>query len=63
MIIEKKIGASLGLLAGTTFGSGISFLFRLQTYDLVWSVTIGGLIGIALGISISILVNPRGSMN
>ncbi|MGF7045848.1 uncharacterized membrane protein YgaE (UPF0421/DUF939 family) [Paenibacillus sp. DS2015] len=65
MNINKRIGASLGLLAGTTLGSGISFLFLLQTYDLVWCVTIGGVIGITLGIAFSMLSNPssKGSVN
>ncbi|NMO95417.1 hypothetical protein [Paenibacillus lemnae] len=48
--MEKDIGLSLGLLAGTTFGSGIGFLWNWQSYDLVWSVSIFGMLGMSAGL-------------
>ncbi|MCM3497578.1 hypothetical protein NST08_21170 [Paenibacillus sp. FSL K6-1566] len=53
MSLNQKNGAALGLLAGTTFGSGIGFLLGWHSYDLVGSVAAGGILGIAGGIWLS----------
>lgn len=47
---HKQIGASLGLLAGTTMGSGIGFLLSSQAYHLIALVTFFGCVGMAAGL-------------
>ena len=39
---QKEIGASLGLLAGTTMGSGIGFLLGWHSYNLMVLVSLFG---------------------
>ncbi|WP_342773020.1 hypothetical protein [Paenibacillus zeisoli] len=51
--MEKSAGLSLGFLAGTTFGSGISFLLSWQSYDLVLLVSLCGAAGAFAGLYIS----------
>ncbi len=53
MTLGKDIGISLGFLAGTTFGSGVAFLFRLQSYGVMGSVAIFGMIGAFAGLFIA----------
>ncbi|WP_068619893.1 hypothetical protein [Paenibacillus tuaregi] len=50
---EKSVGLSLGFLAGTTFGSGISFLLGWQSYDLIILVSLCGAAGALAGLKIS----------
>ncbi|UNK17122.1 hypothetical protein MNQ98_21940 [Paenibacillus sp. N3/727] len=49
-MIDKDTGMALGLLAGTTFGSGIGFLLSWHSYNLIWIVTICGGIGVLAGL-------------
>jgi len=49
MKFTKDIGIALGFLAGTTLGSGISFLFRFQPNHLMGTVAICGLAGVIAG--------------
>ncbi|KQY88149.1 hypothetical protein ASD24_25870 [Paenibacillus sp. Root52] len=53
MKLDKNIGISLGFLAGTTFGSGVAFLFRLQSYGVMGSVAVFGMIGALAGLFIA----------
>ncbi|WP_155617681.1 hypothetical protein [Paenibacillus campinasensis] len=46
---QKELGASLGLLAGTTLGSGIGFLFGWHSVNLIVLVSTFGLLGVAIG--------------
>lgn len=46
---HKEIGGALGLLAGTTMGSGIGFLLGWHSYDLIVLVALFGFFGIAAG--------------
>ncbi|MBO2942539.1 hypothetical protein JJQ72_00870 [Paenibacillus sp. F411] len=48
--MDKDIGTALGLLGGTTLGSGIGFLMGWHSYDLIWSVILGGLLGMLSGL-------------
>lgn len=50
MKFTKDIGIALGFLAGTTLGSGISFLFRFQPSHLMGTVAICGLAGVIAGL-------------
>ncbi|MDO7906051.1 hypothetical protein Q5741_06410 [Paenibacillus sp. JX-17] len=59
MRMGKDIGAALGLLAGTTFGSGISFLMRMEHTSTMLAVTLCGLLGAAAGITVSLRLNRR----
>lgn len=47
---QKEIGASLGLLAGTTMGSGIGFLLGWHSYNLMVLVSLFGFFGTAAGL-------------
>ncbi|MGO4529251.1 hypothetical protein AB4Z30_09240 [Paenibacillus sp. 2TAF8] len=47
---SKHLGIALGFLAGTTFGSGIAFLFRFEPVQLMFCVAICGLIGTISGL-------------
>ncbi|WP_055108786.1 hypothetical protein [Paenibacillus ihumii] len=47
---NNQAGMALGFLAGTTFGSGIGFLLRWQSYDLVAIVSACGVLGTAAGL-------------
>jgi len=58
MKLTKELGISLGFLAGTTFGSGVAFLFRLQSFEVVASVTLFGIAGAIAGI-ISVIMRQR----
>lgn len=49
-MLDNDIGLSLGLLAGTTFGSGVGFLFSWQSYQLVGSVALFGVLGAVAGL-------------
>lgn len=49
-MIGRDSGMALGLLAGTTFGSGIGFLLGWHSYNLVWIVSICGVIGVLTGL-------------
>ncbi|KKO52827.1 hypothetical protein [Paenibacillus sp. DMB20] len=49
-MLDNDIGMALGLLAGTTFGSGIGFLLSWQSYNLVGSVALCGLLGVFAGL-------------
>ncbi len=60
MKLDKDIGISLGFLAGTTFGSGVAFLFRLQSYGVMGSVAIFGMIGAITGL---VIAKSRHRMN
>ncbi|MBR2564378.1 MAG: hypothetical protein IKE29_07130 [Paenibacillus sp.] len=46
----RHVGIALGFLGGTTLGSGISFLFRLEPVQLMLCVTLCGLGGILAGL-------------
>ncbi|SCY74245.1 hypothetical protein SAMN05720606_108222 [Paenibacillus polysaccharolyticus] len=46
----KHLGVALGFLAGTTFGSGIAFLFRFSPVQLMLSVALFGIAGILSGL-------------
>ncbi|GAB6926450.1 hypothetical protein JCM10914A_04330 [Paenibacillus sp. JCM 10914] len=46
---HKEIGGALGLLAGTTMGSGIGFLLSWHSYNLIVLVSLFGFIGLAAG--------------
>ncbi|WP_458462910.1 hypothetical protein [Paenibacillus sp.] len=59
MKITKESGISLGFLAGTTFGSGIAFLFRLQSVEVVASVTLFGIAGAVAGIITAVIMRQR----
>ena len=50
MKASKHLGIALGFLAGTTFGSGIAFLFRFAPVQLMLCVTLCGLAGIFSGL-------------
>ncbi|KAA8784387.1 hypothetical protein EC604_11075 [Paenibacillus amylolyticus] len=50
MKTSKHLGIALGFLAGTTFGSGIAFLFRFSPVQLMLSVALCGLAGILSGL-------------
>ncbi|RAW17260.1 MULTISPECIES: hypothetical protein [Paenibacillus] len=52
MKLTKEIGISLGFLAGTTFGSGIAFLFRFQAYEVMASVALFGIAGAITGLCV-----------
>lgn len=49
-MIDKHTGVALGLLAGTTFGSGIGFLLNWYSYNLIWIVSICGGLGVLAGL-------------
>ncbi|WP_440118598.1 hypothetical protein [Paenibacillus sp. QZ-Y1] len=59
MIITKETGISLGFLAGTTFGSGIAFLFRYQSYEVIASVAIFGIAGALAGLCTAVKLRQR----
>ncbi|WP_145319427.1 MULTISPECIES: hypothetical protein [Paenibacillus] len=59
MKLTKELGVSLGFLAGTTFGSGIAFLFRLQSVEVIASVTLFGIAGAIAGIIMAIILRQR----
>ncbi|MCW3792429.1 hypothetical protein OM416_12605 [Paenibacillus sp. LS1] len=59
MKLTKELGISLGFLAGTTFGSGIAFLFRLQSFEVVASVTLFGIAGAIAGIITAVIMRQR----
>ncbi|WP_434751886.1 hypothetical protein [Paenibacillus amylolyticus] len=56
---SKHLGISLGFLAGTTFGSGIAFLFRFEPLPLMLCVTMCGLAGILCGLLTITIWNSR----
>lgn len=47
---HKQIGAALGLLTGTTMGSGIGFLLGWYSFNLIVLVALFGLFGVAAGL-------------
>ncbi|MBU5350707.1 hypothetical protein ACN9MH_09710 [Paenibacillus silvae] len=55
----KPIGLSLGFLAGTTFGSGIAFLFRFAPLPLMWCVSLCGVAGMLFGLLTAIIRQSR----
>ncbi|WP_338708326.1 hypothetical protein [Paenibacillus amylolyticus] len=59
MKLTKELGISLGFLAGTTFGSGIAFLFCLQSVEVVASVTLFGIAGAIAGIITAVILRQR----
>ncbi|WFR62008.1 hypothetical protein P9222_27610 [Paenibacillus amylolyticus] len=59
MKLTKELGISLGFLAGTTFGSGIAFLFRLQSVEVIASVTLFGIAGAIAGIIMAVILRHR----
>lgn len=59
MRFGKDVGFALGILGGTTLGSGFSFLLTLQPLSLMLLVAAGGLIGAVIGIGSSIWVNSK----
>lgn len=48
MLRHKQIGAALGLLTGTTMGSGIGFLLGWHSFNLIVLVALFGLFGLPL---------------
>ncbi|MGO4730119.1 hypothetical protein [Paenibacillus sp. 2KB_22] len=59
MKLTKELGISLGFLAGTTFGSGIAFLFRLQSVEVIASVTLFGIAGAITGLIMAVILRQR----
>lgn len=59
MRFRTDVACSLGFLAGTTFGSGIGFLFRWQGYDTVISVAVCGILGVLVGVFTCWQLNRR----
>ncbi|CAM2963272.1 hypothetical protein PASE110613_09845 [Paenibacillus sediminis] len=59
MKIGKDVGASLGFLAGTTLGSGISFLYSMTATPTITTVSVFGVIGTALGIMTSMMLQRK----
>ncbi|WP_025717489.1 hypothetical protein [Paenibacillus sp. 1-18] len=59
MKYRTDIACSLGLLAGTTFGSGIAFLFGWQAYQALTSVTVFGIAGIIITIAVFRLLHRK----
>ncbi|PZT52798.1 hypothetical protein [Paenibacillus silvae] len=55
----KPIGLSLGFLAGTTFGSGIAFLFRFAPLPLMYCVSLCGVVGMLFGLLTAIIRQSR----
>ncbi|WP_127591582.1 hypothetical protein [Paenibacillus lautus] len=47
---QKQIGAALGLLAGTTMGSGFGFLLGWHSFNLIVLVVLFGLFGVTAGL-------------
>lgn len=47
---HKQIGAALGLLTGTTMGSGIGFLLGWHSFNLIVLVALFGLFGVVAGL-------------
>ncbi|WP_339241093.1 hypothetical protein MKX40_09710 [Paenibacillus sp. FSL R5-0517] len=59
MKLTNELGISLGFLAGTTFGSGIAFLFRLQSVEVIASVTLFGIAGAITGLIMAVILRQR----
>ncbi|MFX3647490.1 MAG: hypothetical protein ACE3K2_26770 [Paenibacillus sp.] len=59
MKLTKELGISLGFLAGTTFGSGIAFLFRLQSVEVIASVSLFGIAGAITGVIMAVILRQR----
>ncbi|MGM1019752.1 MAG: hypothetical protein ACQEXV_04210 [Bacillota bacterium] len=59
MKFRTDIACALGLLAGTTFGSGIAFLFGWQAYQALTSVSIFGVAGIMITIAVFRLLHYK----
>ncbi|MCP1183332.1 hypothetical protein [Paenibacillus sp. 1781tsa1] len=59
MKLTKELGISLGFLAGTTLGSGIAFLFRLQSVEVIASVTLFGIAGAITGLIMAVILRQR----
>ncbi|PQP82339.1 hypothetical protein C0Q44_12830 [Paenibacillus sp. PCH8] len=59
MKLTKETGISLGFLAGTTFGSGIAFLFQFQSVDVIASVTLFGIAGAIAGLLMAVILHQR----
>ncbi|MGG3741427.1 hypothetical protein [Paenibacillus chibensis] len=51
MQFGRDVGISLGILAGTTLASGLAFLMRLEPVSMIWTVSLGGVSGAAVGIA------------
>ncbi|WP_342555263.1 hypothetical protein [Paenibacillus sp. FSL R7-0652] len=56
---STQLGAALGFLAGTTFGSGIAFLLRFEPVPLMLCVTLCGLTGMLTGLLTVTVRNRR----
>lgn len=59
MKFSTDIACALGLLAGTTLGSGIAFLFGWQAYRVLTSVTVFGIAGIFITIIVFRLLHRK----
>ncbi|MEK3851099.1 hypothetical protein C5G87_07795 [Paenibacillus peoriae] len=59
MKFGTDIACALGLLAGTTFGSGIAFLFGWQAYRALTSVAVFGVAGIIITIAVFRLLHRK----
>ncbi|ASR48196.1 hypothetical protein P4H71_05645 [Paenibacillus kribbensis] len=59
MKYRTDIACALGLLAGTTFGSGIAFLFGWQAYRALTSVSVFGIAGIIITIAVFRLLHRK----
>jgi hypothetical protein len=59
MKFRTDIACALGLLAGTTFGSGIAFLFGWQAYRALTSVAVFGVAGIIVTVAIFRLLHRK----
>ncbi|MEC0180811.1 hypothetical protein P4H61_04805 [Paenibacillus peoriae] len=59
MKYRTDIACSLGLLAGTTFGSGIAFLFGWQAYRALTSVSVFGIAGVIITIVVFRLLHRK----
>ncbi|MET3209190.1 UNVERIFIED_CONTAM: hypothetical protein ABIC26_002134 [Paenibacillus sp. PvR008] len=59
MKFRADIACALGLLAGTTFGSGIAFLFGWQAYRALTSVSVFGVAGIMITIAVFRLLHHK----
>ncbi|MCC3381530.1 hypothetical protein ACFQ5D_06805 [Paenibacillus farraposensis] len=59
MKFSTDIACALGLLAGTTFGSGVAFGFGWQAYRALTSVTVFGIAGIIITIVVFRLLHRK----
>ncbi|RCX21794.1 hypothetical protein DFP94_102553 [Fontibacillus phaseoli] len=62
MKIKQLTGPAFGFLAGTTFGSGLAFIMRWQSYTLIASVSVIGLAGVIIGVFAGKRIGRRASL-